>query len=564
MQSVHEYAPAPSQVNMMHEVNILSDERHPPLRVGPFARIKRLFVVLSCLAPSQAYNHPGIGIHLQRHRVYIPANCLIRKAEKYKVQNAKYYNSIESYDVDAIETKNIGEKSSQSIRNSIRVGAGKTRKRRKDTRSKKKNDCHGAKSSGGDASKQMPPWLARYEGGNLSPSYHLGDESQSISLMDPTIDDSTSNLHRLHLALKGIFHQRSTADTLNTAGSFPEAIPYFTDREISEVMDAIRVASQGSTNLMAGCADFLYLMLTLEEEDMLNNEILISESWDDDDIESEDDGWVNGAGQKRPRPLTINTRDILIAASFHYCDCVRARKAGVYGYARKAMEASLDTRIQNEPDEKRQLWLPSGVEAMVEREGGALRNGEREVVEATIADAQKIPAQIAARRNSAIDHYGEEAVRIAAGAARLKRAEIMATTVNSNGSLITRGVTNKPGDNAEILRSFLLSLSEDWRSLVIRSAACLYRLKGIDDEYTQNNMSKSGVNSSTVSVVLSKTNISVARDAFRVYAPLAQRLGMQRLKTELENTAFRLLYPRYEAPNLLVPFFKDTVIFSHS
>ena len=44
--------------------------------------------------------------------------------------------------------------------------------------------------------------------------------------------------------------------------------------------------------------------------------------------------------------------------------------------------------------------------------------------------------------------------------------------------------------------------------------------------------------------MLSTTTISTARDAFRVYAPLAQRLGMQRLKTELENTAFELLYPR--------------------
>jgi hypothetical protein len=548
----HGYALAPSQANMMHEVNISSEERRLPSRIGPCARTKGLFVVLSCLARSRAYNHPMFGTRLQRpRRGYIPAECPIRGVEKYKVRSGKY-DSIESYDFDAVEAKKDRETSSRSTGKSIRAGAGTTLKRRKGTRSKKKDDGHGAKSYEGDASRPMPPWLARYEERDSSPSYYLGDESQSISLVEPIIDDSTSKLHRLHLALRGIFHQRSTDDTLNADGSFPGAIPYFTEREINEVMDAIRVASRGSSNLMAGCADFLYLMLTLEEEGMLNNEMLIGESWDDDDIGCVDDGWLNGAGQGRPRPLTIKTRDILVAASFHYCDCVRARKAGVYDYARMVM-LGLDS------DERRQLLLPSGVGALAGREGDAPRNGEREeVVEATIADSQNLPGHIAARRSSAIDHYGEEVVRIAAGAARLKRAEIMATTVNSNGSLISRGVANKPGDDAEILRSFLLSLSEDWRPLAIRSAACLYRLKGIDDEYNQKTVSKSGINSSTGSVLLSKTSISVARDAFRVYAPLAQRLGMQRLKTELENTAFRLLYPRYDDQNLFARSISQT------
>lgn len=200
-------------------------------------------------------------------------------------------------------------------------------------------------------------------------------------------------------------------------------------------------------------------------------------------------------------------------------------------------------RIQSELDKKKQSWLSPGAEAL-ERGGDVLRTGEQELVEPTVAESKLIPVSIATRRKSAIDHYGEEPVKIAAGAARLKRAEIMASTVNSSGSLVSRGVTNQPNDDSEIMRSFLVSLSEDWRALVIRSAACLYRLKGIDEENTQNSVSNYEIKKSVESVALSKTSISVARDAFRVYAPLAQRLGMQRLKTELENTAFRILYPR--------------------
>jgi hypothetical protein len=512
--------------------------------MSPYARMKHCAIVLSCLAGSHAYNILGNGIHSHLNQGYSPANSFMRITAKSKGQTSKWY-SVESYDFDAIEEEVVREQSSQPNSKSIRVDAKKTRKKRRrnggrslptkpaeDRTLQRKKGIRGA-GFGEDASDQMPPWLARYEGEDFSASYYLGEESPSNSLIEPIRDDSLSKLQRLRLALNGIFHRPSTA-----AGSVPEAIPYFTDGEINEVLDAIRVASHGSSNLMAGCAEFLYLMLTLEEEGMLSNEMLCSEPWDDDDIGSVNDGWEKGAGQGRPKTLSIFTRDVLIAASFHYCDCVRARKAGVYDYARKAMETSLDMRIQSEQDKKKQPWLPPGVEAL-KRGGDILRTGGQKVVEPTVAESKLIPVSIATRTKSAIDHYGEEPVKIAAGAARLKRAEIVATTVNSSGSLVSRGVTNQPNDDSEIMRSFLVSLSEDWRALVIRSAACLYRLKGI-----QNSVSNYGIKKSAGSVALSKTSISVARDAFRVYAPLAQRLGMQRLKTELENTAFRILYPR--------------------
>ena len=553
-QSTCEYAPPPPpQFHVMHKVKLFSEDRlHRPPRMRPYAKMKHCAVILWCLAGSHAYDLPGNGIHSQHNQGYIPANNFVRTTAKSKGRTAKWY-SVESYDFDAIEEEVVREQSSQPDSKSIRVDAKKSRKKRRknggrsspaksaeDRTLQRMKGIRGANGLGGDAPEQMPPWLARYEGEDFSASYYLGDESQSDSLIEPIRDDSLSKLQRLRLALNGIFHRPST-----TAGSVPEAIPYFTftDGEIHEVLDAIRVASHGSSSLMAGCAEFLYLMLTLEEEGMLSSEMLSSESWDDDDIGSVNNGWEKGAGRGRPKTLSIFTRDVLIAASFHYCDCVRARKAGVYDYARKAMEASLDMRIQSELDKKKQSWLSPGAEAL-ERGGDVLRTGEQELVEPTVAESKLIPVSIATRRKSAIDHYGEEPVKIAAGAARLKRAEIMASTVNSSGSLVSRGVTNQPNDDSEIMRSFLVSLSEDWRALVIRSAACLYRLKGIDEENTQNSVSNYEIKKSVESVALSKTSISVARDAFRVYAPLAQRLGMQRLKTELENTAFRILYPR--------------------
>ena len=147
--------------------------------------------------------------------------------------------------------------------------------------------------------------------------------------------------------------------------------------------------------------------------------------------------------------------------------------------------------------------------------------------------------------NSSIDQYGDETAQIATGAATLKRAEIMATTIKSKGisKIKSQSKTSQQTNvDAEILRSFMVSLSEDWRALVIRSAACLYRLKGISDGSNVDD----GEISSTGST-LSKSTISVAKDALKTYAPLAQRIGMQRLKSELENCAFKILYPRQYA-----------------
>ncbi len=127
-----------------------------------------------------------------------------------------------------------------------------------------------------------------------------------------------------------------------------------------------------------------------------------------------------------------------------------------------------------------------------------------------------------------IEYYDAHAVDIAAGAAHLKRTETVAASLVDNTS--PNGRSNAR-DSAN-LRSLLLSESHDWRSLAIRSAACLYRLRGIAEN-------QDGANRP-----LTPGEVRVARDAFHIFSPLASRLGMQRLKNELENAAFRLLYPR--------------------
>ncbi len=468
----------------------------------------------------------------------------------------------ESYNLDAIQDEYIQEQSlkpnNKSYTNKTRKLRNNEAKRRKTVSSsnnnagannkKRRSRRSGSKSTSTpiEESSSMPPWLSQYEDDNLiGGSYHYPQQQQisendaeSLSALtsfaDPkdNFDDGKQNnvmtpMQRLQLAMSGIFYHPDAADN-KQAMLLPNAISYFTPLEIKEVLDAIRFASHSNEKLMAGCADFLYLMLTLEEEGMLTNEFLENERWDDDDIaDSSIDDWnaryrtsTNSRGGAEPH--SIMTRDVLIAAAFHYCDCVRARKAGVYEYVRQAMKASVEQPVWRELEKMENSNRGRRSSRLDE-----IRNDEEE----SPSSESFVPmtTTITRRRGkSPIERYGKESVDIAAGAARLKRAEIMVTSVNRRNPIPSNS-------DAETLRSFLVTLSEDWRGLVIRSAACLYRLKGIVDLPESNNNSR---------VVLSTTTMRTARDALRVYAPLAQRLGMQRLKSELENTAFRILYPR--------------------
>ena len=166
----------------------------------------------------------------------------------------------------------------------------------------------------------------------------------------------------------------------------------------------------------------------------------------------------------------------LIAAAFHYCHCVLARE--------RSLLPRHESVSQFAPWESRQHHM--------------------------------------------VQHFGEHAAQIEADAARLKRLEVVASIVIQNNGKSQR-VTPDSKD-AENLRKLFLTESKDWRALAIRSAACLYRLRGI--------MRSGEARKLTPEIV------RASREALHIYAPLASRLGMHRLKNELEGAAFQILYRR--------------------
>lgn len=119
--------------------------------------------------------------------------------------------------------------------------------------------------------------------------------------------------------------------------------------------------------------------------------------------------------------------------------------------------------------------------------------------------------------------FGEEVVQISRDAARLKELEMVASRLVEQKQQHTQS-------DAENLRMMLLSESKDWRALAIRSAACLYRLHGLLEGLANDG--------------LDPEKVRVSREARWIYAPIASRLGMHRLKNELEGHAFQIHHKR--------------------
>ena len=138
--------------------------------------------------------------------------------------------------------------------------------------------------------------------------------------------------------------------------------------------------------------------------------------------------------------------------------------------------------------------------------------------------------------NSGIEQYGEHAIKIAFDLARLKGVENVAATLTPRKGNEQNDDQIEHFDN---LRSLLLTTNAggDWRALAIRSGACLYRLQGL----LSARANRIGDKFPTLE------EIRVGKEALHIFAPLAHRLGMYRLKSELEGAAFRVLYRRQHA-----------------
>jgi ppGpp synthetase/RelA/SpoT-type nucleotidyltranferase len=224
---------------------------------------------------------------------------------------------------------------------------------------------------------------------------------------------------------------------------------FFTESEAMRLTYAIQEAAYDDNHKMAGAAEFCLIMVETME-------------------------------------MGLNA---LIAAAFHYCECIDAR------------ERSIVRRRQQ------QQYNHNGIDGDDENDVDTLSHWEF-----------RLPPQ-------GIGQFDGHAARIERDAARLKRLEVVASMVVHH--------------NNKSLRDLYTTEAKDWRALAIRGAACLYRLRGILQEQQQHEG-----DATNNDLLLTKESNRVCREAFHIYAPLASRMGMHRLKNELEHAAFQILYRR--------------------
>lgn len=105
--------------------------------------------------------------------------------------------------------------------------------------------------------------------------------------------------------------------------------------------------------------------------------------------------------------------------------------------------------------------------------------------------------------------FGPEIARLVDGVTKLSRIEVQSERTKQ----------------AENLRKLLLALSEDLRVLLVKLADRLHNMRTL------------------AFVPKPEKRSRTARETLDIYAPLAERIGMEQLKTELETLAFRELNP---------------------
>ena len=115
----------------------------------------------------------------------------------------------------------------------------------------------------------------------------------------------------------------------------------------------------------------------------------------------------------------------------------------------------------------------------------------------------------------------------------LTTKEVLQQTFGDDVAELVDGVTkisryayvSKEEQQAETFRKMLLAMTSDLRVVLVKLADRLHNMR-------------------TLQYLAEERRIAIAKETLEIYAPIANRLGMGRVKNELEDLSFRYMHPR--------------------
>ena len=117
--------------------------------------------------------------------------------------------------------------------------------------------------------------------------------------------------------------------------------------------------------------------------------------------------------------------------------------------------------------------------------------------------------------------FGADVRKLVDGVTKLSKIE----TRTAEGDLELPGQGDQPFIHAESLRKMLVAMAEDLRVILIKLADRLHNMR-------------------TIEALPPEKRIRIARETLDIYAPLAHRLGIANIQSQLEDLAFQCLHPQ--------------------
>jgi GTP pyrophosphokinase len=196
--------------------------------------------------------------------------------------------------------------------------------------------------------------------------------------------------------------------------------------------------------------------------------------------------------------------------------------------------APVHTEIQGVVDRYKARWPRYSADlindaygtALLAHQGQRRKSGENYIIHpvavaSVVAEMGLDDVSIAAALlHDAVEDTGIELIEI-----RNKFGADVAAIVDGVTKLDRVSFATKEAQQAATLRKMLLAMARDMRVLLIKLADRLHNMR-------------------TIGALERSKQEQIARETLDIYAPLAHRLGMQEVRTELEDLAFAALYPK--------------------